>query len=695
MKTTYLYLSVAIFIAILKPVYGELSLDKSILIANDFECIKVINEDSIQINLAASYSSQLFSSSSLSGPYTSLTASEIDENGLSLSIGNQATASTITWFYFFDSSDNSYSDTLSNIVLDVDPMNGGGIANLSWNHPFTSSFQVPFGSFYSVMREYPIGVWEEITQVDVGTNLYLDTITICSEFLNYRIDLEIGNSCYFSSNVSGDLFNNNTPPDIPNILQVSVDTSAGFTSLTWQVPPQGDVQGYVIVQNIGGFSVAIDTVWNPNVTYYVDLQSDVNTEVYSYGIAAFDTCLNPNSNPPFYYISPPTALVDFQNSILLENEYFGCDQYNQLYWNSYNNWPGGVLNYELYVSQDGGSYQLLSDLSASDTSYVHENLILFSTYCYVVKAVSTDQNRTSLSNILCQEVVYPGLPDVVYVSSTQVDSAENVTIEFFIDSQGDIDIEGFNVQALYPTSFNYLTIGYISYDGQMNYSFIDENTPADDGSIYYRLQVIDGCGNSNFLSNEINTVYLNAITDDENAINTIVWNQAEGRAGYISEYNLYRVHDEGLEELIYTGGAGEFYYEDDLSEEWEKEGDYCYFIKTVEVSNIYGNFNESQSNEDCTLINPRVWIPNSFIVNGDVPTFTPVFAYAGVKEYRMTIINRWGAILYETQDVYNGWDGYFKGNPVLQGVYIYVIELEDGFGKLLTETGTVTVFSER
>lgn len=670
-------------------------MESSFFVANDVECIQVLDDDSVQINLSSSYTSQLYSSNSLGGPFTIVPSSAIVDNGLSLTVGGQLTQTNSTWFYFFDSNDNSYSDTLSNIVLDVDPMNGGGIANLSWNHPFSNSFQIPSNSYYRVMREYPVGIWNQIAQLDVAVNSYLDTITICDAFLNYRIDLELGSGCNFISNIAGDFFNNNTPPDIPVILQVSVDTSAGFTSITWQVPPQNDVQGYVIVQNINGFSVAIDTVWNSTDTYYVDTQSNINAEIYSYGIAAFDSCLNPNSNPPFFYISPPTALDDFQNSILLQNEYFGCDQYTELFWNKYTNWPEGVLKYEIYASQDGGPYQLLDELPANDTSYIHEELDPFSMYCYLVKAIDPDQSRYSLSNILCQEVVYPGLPDVVYVSSTQVDSAENVSVEFFIDSQGDIDIEGFNIQALYPTNFNYLNIGYIAYDGQPNYSFIDENTPADDASIYYRLQVIDGCGNSNFISNEINTIFLKAITDDENAINTIVWNEATGRAGYISEYKLFRSHDEGLAELIYSAGPDELYYQDDLSEEWEKEGDYCYFVKSVELNNFYGDFNESQSNEYCTLIEPRVWIPNSFIVNGDVPTFTPVFAYAGVKEYKMSILNRWGDVLYETQDVYYGWNGYFKGNPVMQGVYIYVIELEDGFGKLISETGTVTVFSER
>lgn len=663
--------------------------------ANDIECIQVLGDDSILIDLGSPLLSDLFLSNSPGGPYNELVNPTTINGGTTVVVESVITQSNVLWFYFFDPSDNSYSDTLSNIVLDVDPMNGGGIANLSWNQPYTTSF-TPFpNSIYKVQREYPVGIWTEIAQVSMGTTSYLDTIAICDDFINYRIDWEWGSSCDFTSNVKGDFFNNNTPPDIPEIIQVSVDTAAGFASILWQIPPQSDVQGYVIVQNIGGFSVAIDTIWDPSVNYYIDVLTDVDNANYQYGIAAFDTCINPNSNPPFYYISPPTPLSEFQKTILLQNDYLACEQINELVWNPYINWQEGVLKYELYVSQDNSPYQLLQELSPNDTTFTHEDLEAFSTYCYLIKAIDGSGTRFSLSNEFCQEIIYPGLPSLLYLASTRVDSINNVTLAFYVESDDEIEIEGFIIEALYPNELDYLEIGFVPYLEQNFFEFIDLNTSADVTSIWYRIKILDGCGNDNFQSNEINTLFLTVITDDENAMNSLAWNNAEGRAGNISGYAVYRVHDDGVELNIYNAGPEEHFLQDDLSEEWEKEGDYCYFIEPIEENNPYGEFNDSRSNEGCTQIDPRIWIPNSFIVDGSSPTFLPVFAYADVENYKMTIINRWGKTLFVSQDVYLGWDGYYKGNPVPQGVYIYVIELNDGFGKLITQGGSVTVFSHR
>ena len=47
----------------------------------------------------------------------------------------------------------------------------------------------------------------------------------------------------------------------------------------------------------------------------------------------------------------------------------------------------------------------------------------------------------------------------------------------------------------------------------------------------------------------------------------------------------------------------------------------------------------------------------------------------GIKELKFfRIFNRWGELIYETQNTKNGWDGRFKGNPVQAQTLVWMLE---------------------
>ena len=75
-----------------------------------------------------------------------------------------------------------------------------------------------------------------------------------------------------------------------------------------------------------------------------------------------------------------------------------------------------------------------------------------------------------------------------------------------------------------------------------------------------------------------------------------------------------------------------------------------------------------------------IYIPN---------TFTPtkpegkndIFNVQGMgfraEGFEMRIFDRWGNLIFKTNDVYKGWDGSIKGGPPVQGVYVYKIKVFD------------------
>jgi large repetitive protein len=94
--------------------------------------------------------------------------------------------------------------------------------------------------------------------------------------------------------------------------------------------------------------------------------------------------------------------------------------------------------------------------------------------------------------------------------------------------------------------------------------------------------------------------------------------------------------------------------------------------------------------------------PNAFTPNSDGPSggyYIPgsldndiFFPYAsGVVEYKFQIFNRWGELIFETEDFKQGWDGYYRGKLCQLGVYVWKAYAKLNNGVEFNKTGDVTL----
>lgn len=63
----------------------------------------------------------------------------------------------------------------------------------------------------------------------------------------------------------------------------------------------------------------------------------------------------------------------------------------------------------------------------------------------------------------------------------------------------------------------------------------------------------------------------------------------------------------------------------------------------------------------------------------------------GIKEYHLEIYNRQGIILFSSSDINTGWDGYYKGRIVEEGVYVFKISGKYNNGETFTYVGNIAV----
>lgn len=98
--------------------------------------------------------------------------------------------------------------------------------------------------------------------------------------------------------------------------------------------------------------------------------------------------------------------------------------------------------------------------------------------------------------------------------------------------------------------------------------------------------------------------------------------------------------------------------------------------KTIRVEEIY-----------------ELYIPNAFTPNGDnINDFFTIYG-DGVETYEIMIFNRWGQMVFQSNDLENPWDGRVNGGAIQQGVFSYRISVTTTFGGLRERRGTLTLYN--
>lgn len=89
-----------------------------------------------------------------------------------------------------------------------------------------------------------------------------------------------------------------------------------------------------------------------------------------------------------------------------------------------------------------------------------------------------------------------------------------------------------------------------------------------------------------------------------------------------------------------------------------------------------------------------IFTPTAFTPNGDNNNDTYRISYVNIRDFQIQIFNRWGQLVFESDNPDFEWDGVNTKNmrPVGEGVYVAVIKAHDLDGNDIEESRTITVF---
>lgn len=127
------------------------------------------------------------------------------------------------------------------------------------------------------------------------------------------------------------------------------------------------------------------------------------------------------------------------------------------------------------------------------------------------------------------------------------------------------------------------------------------------------------------------------------------------------------------------GGITTIYFFDDGNETISGHGpEYLYTTPGMHypMQVVINEFGCSDSSMRSLFIEPfNVYIPNAFTPDGNEfnNTFFGVSALDAAS-WNLRVYDRWGELLFETDDQFTHWDGSFKGNICQSGVYTYILK---------------------
>lgn len=85
------------------------------------------------------------------------------------------------------------------------------------------------------------------------------------------------------------------------------------------------------------------------------------------------------------------------------------------------------------------------------------------------------------------------------------------------------------------------------------------------------------------------------------------------------------------------------------------------------------------------------YAPNAFTPDGDKYNDFYRVATIGVTEFEFSIFNRWGELIYQTNNPYFRWNGTYQDRPIMDNVMVYKARTKDTAGNVHNYTGIITL----
>lgn len=510
------------------------------------------------------------------------------------------------------------------------------------------------------------------TIIDPLATSYVDMTSNAASTLYYYVATNCSGTLYPSATIS------TQPPQPPTVAIVTVGNDT-TSIISWTSSTSPQAAGYIIytVNTLGALQ-PIDTVFSPTVTSYIDTSNQPGEMPISYRVATIDKCL----------LSGPDNGVT-HTTVHLAAETSECSRDIQFDWTPYEGWADGVLQYDI-VEESNGTFTVVGTTNGTTTQFTYTFPENQDAGCFRINAVKTSGFEVSNSNLVCVDVNLIQGPEMV-LKTANVLPDNTVSLSWTVALTTPPNY--LEIMRASGSGSNFTDIATITNGISSNMDYTDTEAEGNIRPYGYRVDYINEC-DQRTASNEVRTIFLRG-KDQFNLSNNLEWTPFVLGNAVVSSYQIFRADtpDSPFTQVGSVNGDV-LEYADEVTTTGTQN---CYYIVATYTLTLPDGSTEiltSTSNRHCIIQSSRIFVPNAFVPGGVNNIFKPIVLYPNESTYSLKIVNRWGEVVFTSNQIDNGWDGYQKGVIAPQGVYGYVIKMTSNTGVAIEKKGSVMLLRE-
>lgn len=305
-------------------------------------------------------------------------------------------------------------------------------------------------------------------------------------------------------------------------------------------------------------------------------------------------------------------------------------------------------------------------------------------YCYFMIGVNKCNLKGNSSDTLStfEQVEY--IPKRQNLFTVTVDTTKNIRIAWRPSAEND-----FAKYFLFKSIDNGATYTQIStLENVMDTFFVDKEVDVNKQRYCYYLNMHDTCENTSPNGKVSCSILLKG--KSAKLTHQLEWSPYDGWVNGVDNYEIKRQPiSQGYKSLVFVNNNK--FNDEQLDYD---EGAYNYYVVAKEDKGdgtVPDMLAESKSNEVFLFQNPNVFAPNAFTRNGDGLNDVFNVAHSFVLDFNLKIYNRWGQLVFETNDKKKSWDGSHFDSQVQSDVYFYVINYSGFDRQSYSKTGNLSL----